>query len=172
MSDYNFTPKQHKLIDALLNIIGDNGHTIFDESILDPFPAGIRKRFVAYHESDGTLKGTITDASTGKRRKGIKGVYGLEVLQAIANDLGLKYHYAIGRGLCARNATQAIKNWLGKQKLSPSEKLDLALWSLEEIVRLTREIPEHDYEQIELLNEIRDYSHFQLNRIKKKKVSV
>jgi len=44
--------------------------------------------------------------------KELQGIYGLQLLQTICNDLNLEYEGKIGRGFQAQVCTEVINNWL------------------------------------------------------------
>lgn len=105
-----FTFEQRDAIRVLLDKIGDDGHTIWAETIFDHFltdALGFRERFARIYTSDGSPKGSIYDGE-GRILPGIKGVYGLHVLRALACDLGAGESSALGRGFEARELTRGI----------------------------------------------------------------
>lgn len=107
-----FTPELKQKIKEIVEHIGNDGHTIWKESVIKGLPKGLRDRFVTEIKSDYTsYKSTIFDKN-GKPVPSIKGFYGLNVLQAICNDLNLDYEGKIGRGFQAQVCTEAINKWL------------------------------------------------------------
>jgi len=105
-----FDESMKPMIESLLETIGGDGHTIWKTSILKSFPEAIQKRFIRTIESDGSYKGSIWN--DGKMVEKIEGIYGLNLLGAICQDLGLDYEGKIGRGFQAQAYTDSINNWL------------------------------------------------------------
>lgn len=105
-----FDESMKPMIKELLKTIGHDGHTIWDPSILKNFPEDIQNRFIRKHKSDGSYKGSIWNEGT--MVKELQGIYGLQLLQTICNDLNLEYEGKIGRGFQAQVCTEAINNWL------------------------------------------------------------
>ena len=100
-------------IRKLVEEIGGDGHTIWNPSVLDGFPAEVRGRFVrSFKSSKKDPKGMIF--VDGQRVEELSGVYGLTLLRSICSDLGLKYEDCFGRGTEARRATTAIGEWLAE----------------------------------------------------------
>lgn len=108
-----FEPAHRELIASLNEKIGHDGHTIWEPSVLESFPVALQERFIEDHSSDGTVKGSITDNS-GAMVEELKGVYGLDVLRAIVQDLGLKAESKFGRGFQATAYSRSIEDWLAK----------------------------------------------------------
>ena len=105
-----FDSSMKPAIEDLLETIGGDGHTIWKASILKSFPEEIQKRFIRIIESDGSYKGSIWN--DGEMVDKLEGIYGLSLLGAICQDLGLDYEGKIGRGFQARAYTDSINNWL------------------------------------------------------------
>ena len=105
-----FDASMKPAIEALVNHIGGDGHTIWKDSVLKDFPKAIKDRFVHTIESDGSYKGSIWN--NGKMVKKLKGVYGLSLLGGICSDLNLQYDHKLGRGFQAQSYTESINNWL------------------------------------------------------------
>lgn len=109
------TPPALTLTDARLiaQIIRGDGHTIFKPTAFTL--RGVNAAFIdaytnTYH-SDGTLKGSITDAATGAPLDSLRGVYGLPLLWAVARRINADTSAAasmMGRGFQARALTTAI----------------------------------------------------------------
>lgn len=109
-----FNAEMKTQIQKLVSHIGGDGHTIWKQSVLADFPESLQERFITTLKSDfSDYKSTIYD-NTGKAIPSIKGFYGLTVLTAICNDLGLEYEAKIGRGFQAQVCTEAINKWLNK----------------------------------------------------------
>lgn len=105
-----WTPRRLLL---LLDHLGGDGH-----SILDPFPlteaigcTAVEACYLGalsrWHESDGTPKGTITDAEGVV--DGMFGLYTLDVYQAMASDFEVQYASKFGRGSRAREIARAVR---------------------------------------------------------------
>ena len=105
-----FDQSMKPAIEALIEQIGGDGHTIWKPSILKKFPKAIRDRFVHTIKSDGSYKGSIWN--NGKMVESMEGIYGLSLLGGICNDLNLEYENKLGRGFQARAYTDSIQNWL------------------------------------------------------------
>jgi len=100
-------------IKALVENIGNDGHTIWKPSVLKGFSKGIQDRFIKVQTSNKkSYKETIFD-NNGNVIDECEGIYGLSLLGTICNDLGLDYVSKIGRGFQAREYTVAINKWLG-----------------------------------------------------------
>lgn len=92
-----------------------DGHTIFTvEAFTDlGVPSELIDRYAYEHESHiGNYKETIFDSSGNVIPK-IKGVYGLDVIEAINADLGLPSSTKMGRGFRASECRQQIRDHLG-----------------------------------------------------------
>jgi len=109
-TDSMFTPAMREQIAALIERIGDDGHTVWKPEVLDAFPPAVRARHTRTYESDGSPKGSLT-TNAGPVDE-LRGVYGLHVLGAICSNLGLEAEGALGRGTQARKYTAAIRAWL------------------------------------------------------------
>ena len=102
-----FVPEQREQILALMPHL--DGHTIFSPDILKDFPVDLQTRFTREHVSDrSNPKGTLF-RSDGVVLPKLMGVYGLQVLQCICDDLGLVYQRSFGRGSQARACQEAIR---------------------------------------------------------------
>ena len=91
-----------------------DGHTIFAVEAFTNLgvPAELIDRYTCEHESGSGYKETIFD-SNGNALPKVRGVYGLEVIEAINADLGLPYSTTMGRGFRANECREQIKNHLG-----------------------------------------------------------
>ena len=107
-----FDSSMKEAIEALVDKIGGDGHTIWLSSIMDKFPKALKDRYVRVIESDGTYKGSVWN--DGKLVEKIEGIYGLSLLGGICNDLNLEYDSKIGRGFQAQSYTESIRNWLAQ----------------------------------------------------------
>jgi len=106
-----FHAEQRASIAKLVKHIGNDGHTLWKVSVLEGFPPPLQHRFLLNHESDGSPKGSIY-GDDGQVIDSLQGVYGLQVLLAICEDLGLNYESKLGRGFQAQACTAAINAWL------------------------------------------------------------
>lgn len=107
-----FDLTQAAAIMALLEKIGDDGHTIWMAGVLGAFPDGICKRLTATHKSEGAGKSAIynTKGWPFERIEELTGVYSLDILSAIASDLDCTpSDMPMGRGFAARKLTTAIR---------------------------------------------------------------
>lgn len=107
---HKVTRKHATEIEHLLNDIGDDGHTIWDPVVLKGFPQWFIDKHTKTYHSDGTGKGSIT--SEGKLVDSLEGVYGLQVLASLCNQLNLETHSFHGRGSQAREYTRALREWV------------------------------------------------------------
>lgn len=102
-----FTEEQQESILALIPLL--DGHTIFSTDILKDFPANLSMRFTREHVSNRSVpKGTLFDRDGVVLTK-LQGVYGLQVLECICDDLGIAYQRSLGRGSQARACQEAIR---------------------------------------------------------------
>ena len=111
MKTWKSVPK--KVVLACIDIC--DGHTIFppDEFIKLGAPKELIDRVCKVHESNlDNPKGTIFNDAGGVIPL-LKGVYGLQLLRIIANDLNVHYDSAFGRGTEARRIKEAIHKELG-----------------------------------------------------------
>lgn len=107
-----FNASMKPKIKALLETIGNDGHTIWKPTVLKSFPKAIKERFIKVQKSNKKdYKSTIFD-NNGNAMDEIEGIYGLSLLGTICNDLGLEYDSKIGRGFQARCYTESIEKWL------------------------------------------------------------
>jgi len=107
-----FDQSMKPAIEALIEQIGGDGHTIWKPSILKGFSDSIQERFITKIKSNKKdYKSTIFD-NNGNAMDECEGIYGLSLLGTICNDLGLEYESKIGRGFQARCYTESIQNWL------------------------------------------------------------
>lgn len=88
-----------------------DGHGIFDGAGLSQdYPCPMIERLTTTHRSDGTIKGSIT-GKNGKPAEEMQGVYGLDLLWAIADAVGANTSEARlygGRGKVAKALQSAI----------------------------------------------------------------
>lgn len=105
------TPKLDKLehktaILKALERFGHDGHTIWSEEawLATGLPAEWVRSVSQLHTSDGTLKGSI--CSNGQLLSELRGVYGLEALERMAQDLEASPAEACGRGFRASELTK------------------------------------------------------------------
>jgi hypothetical protein len=105
-----FDASMKPLIEELINEIGGDGHTIWKASIMDKFPKDLKDRYTRVIESDGSYKGSIWN--NGEMVEKLEGIYGLNLLGGICNDLNLEYDSKLGRGFQAQSYTESIRNWL------------------------------------------------------------
>lgn len=112
MSTSKFTRDQARLIFALLDTIGDDGHTIWQVSVMRGFPPELIERFTEVHRSDPRDPKRTISGTDGAVIGSVLGVYGLAVLAAICTDLGLLPETKIGRGQAAQACTVAIRQAL------------------------------------------------------------
>lgn len=103
-----FNNTQRKEILRLLDDIGGDGHTIYASSILSEFPDAIQNRFTFRHRSKKGDPTRTIFAEDGSTLPNVDGVYGLSVLGAICNDLGIDCASYHGRGSQAREYTSRI----------------------------------------------------------------
>tara|TARA_R100000773_G_C4182375_1_gene91553 strand:+ start:494 stop:823 length:330 start_codon:yes stop_codon:yes gene_type:complete len=85
-----------------------DGHTIFDPDhlIKDGLPQEFVENYTRTFKSNGTGKGNIY--KDGKVLDELKGVYGLHILQAIADIVGADYETKSGRGFQAESYRKGI----------------------------------------------------------------
>lgn len=113
MKKYNRIEELKKLSHATLLAIASvsegDGHSIFGpQAYLDAgMPKELVEAFGEKHTSDGSVKGTIF--VDGKAVRALTGVYGLTVVESIANALNLQTGSFMGRGFRAQAAFRAIK---------------------------------------------------------------
>lgn len=107
------TPEDLKRVRVLLKEIGNDGHTIWPVEVLAAFPPELQRRFVETHLSSATDP-TRAIYKNGKVVDQLKGVYGLHILFALAQDLSVHYKDALGRGTQARYLTEALNKHLEK----------------------------------------------------------
>jgi hypothetical protein len=105
-----FDSSMKEAIKDLIDEIGGDGHTVWKASIMDKFPKAIKDRYTRVIESDGSYKGSIWN--NGVLVEKLEGIYGLNLLGGICNDLGLEYESKLGRGFQAQSYTESIRNWL------------------------------------------------------------
>jgi hypothetical protein len=108
-------------IRCLVNAVGGDGHTIYNpmtlaiEADLAPDEAVLLGVHSKWHMSDGTPKGTIN----GDPDLRMYGLYTLDLLKAIACDLGVDYPNKYGRGTQAQAISAAILNHLNTEEEPP-----------------------------------------------------
>ena len=86
-----------------------DGHTIFKpEAFTDlGLAPEIVEAFTHTHKSDGSPKGSIFVG--GQAVQSLKGVYGLDLLEFLAQALDVKYRGCLGRGFQAAAIQQALQ---------------------------------------------------------------
>jgi len=99
--------------------VGANGHAIFKAKFISDmgFTDEFVGRYAVNHESGEGYKSTIFDTATGNPFKSCYGVYGLNFLYGIANDIGAdttKANGKFGRGSQAGCLCVAIEEKLGE----------------------------------------------------------
>lgn len=97
--------------------VGGDGHTIFKDSYIRAmgFTDAFVDRFCESHESGDSAKETIFSTKDGKPMPECRGVYGLNFLYGIADDIGADTKIAcskMGRGFQAQELAKAIQNKL------------------------------------------------------------
>ena len=112
--------KAKQPVDAIrkyIEEVGGDGHTIFKASYIKEL--GFTEEFVARyaydHQSGEGYKATIFDTNSGNPFKSCYGVYGLDFIYGIANDIGADCsiaHTKMGRGFQAQEVAKAIKDKL------------------------------------------------------------
>lgn len=105
------------VVQKILGVVDGDGHTIFDPKAFleEGIPQEIVDRFTVVHKSGHTPKSKIF----GDRGvyEAVCGVYGLNMLQDIAEQLGLKgWEHLAGRGFRARAITEVLHNWVQEQR--------------------------------------------------------
>jgi hypothetical protein len=111
-------PIDKKVILDLLEVIGGDGHTIWDADAdcFKEMPKDLMDRMTVVHKSDGTHKGSIFVG--GKLVEELRGVNGLRLLWALASTVGADTKKAadkMGRGFQAHELTVAIKQKLREE---------------------------------------------------------
>jgi len=106
----NTTPAEQAKV---LEMVGDDGHTIFDADALKEAGASayIIDHFTTVEKSDGSWKGSITDSRSGNYVDELRGVYGLTVTRSLASYYGVRSG-AFGRGTEARQLSAGIREHL------------------------------------------------------------
>lgn len=97
-----------------------DGHTVFKVEAFTELgvPQELIDRYTHEHKSDTSdYKKTLTD-NRGRVIPKVMGVYGLTVIEAIANDLGLPGSSKMGRGFRAQECREQICDYLGKVSAS------------------------------------------------------
>lgn len=86
-----------------------DGHTILapDELIQAGLPYLLVAQFTERHESGDHYKEQLT-GSNGESVTHLDGVYGLDLLKSLADNLGIKYVRKLGRGTQASAIQQAL----------------------------------------------------------------
>ena len=103
-------PEHKEAIQEIVDKIGDDGHGLFKPSLFEKVPEEWLKDSVRAFESDGTGKGSIF--RDGKVLNKVTGIYSLDILGRVVNDLHLKAESMMGRGFQARAYTKAIREAL------------------------------------------------------------
>ena len=104
------TPQEAKII---MEVVSGDGWTIFKPTAFTSrgVNAELVARYTSVHKSDGSLKGSITDTTTGQPVEECAGVYGLTLLDAAARLIGADTREAdskLGRGFRASALCAAI----------------------------------------------------------------
>lgn len=106
------------VIASLLTLIGDDGHSAYDPSAFVEMgvPQPLVDRYTeTYKYKRGMHPKAVLFGANGELIKESSHVYGLRVLGAICNDLGIPTdHEFMGRGWIARFLTDAIREHLAK----------------------------------------------------------
>ena len=104
------TPEQRAALSALLDKIGDDGHSIYENSVLSDFGREAVAMFAQrrYSGPDGT-KEAIEDIKTKETVEAMNGIYGLDVLMTACKQLGLSPETKMGRGAQARACTAVLR---------------------------------------------------------------
>ena len=110
-----FTRAQRAEILALVAEIGNDGHTVWAESVLKAFPKPLQERFTRTHRSSNRDLKTTIFGNDGKVIESIEAVYGLDVLVCICRDCNIPYKGCIGRGFQARALTTAITEFFAAE---------------------------------------------------------
>jgi hypothetical protein len=97
--------------------VGGDGHTIFKDSFIRDmgFTDEFVDRFCSDHESGEGVKSTIFSTKDGKPMPECRGVYGLNFIWGIADDIGADTQIAsgkMGRGFQAQELAVAIQKKL------------------------------------------------------------
>ena len=105
-----------KAILTMVDAINGDGHSLYaaDADFFAGMPKEIMESVTHTHKSDGTYKGTIF--VNGEAVEEMHGVYGLDILWKVANEIGADTSLAggmVGRGSQARALTQAIREKIG-----------------------------------------------------------
>jgi hypothetical protein len=111
-----FIPAMKPAIRKLLKVIGGDGHTIWDPKVLKDFPQELRERFTKTHKSRGGKFDITTD--TG-RVDSLEGIHGLQLLDALCDDLGVPQSSKMGRGFRAQENTANLVKFLQDLKEVP-----------------------------------------------------
>ena len=98
----------------ILDVVGDDGHGIYtkEEVANTGVSDAVLAHFVRVQASDPYPKAIITN-NQGNVVSHLEGVYGLDVIQAIGNNLGI-HAEKMGRGFAARELTTKIKEKLNE----------------------------------------------------------
>jgi hypothetical protein len=98
----------------ILDAVGDDGHGIYVEKKLADVeaPEEVLQHFVKVFASEPYPKTIITN-NDGHVVSHMTGVYGLDIIQAIANSMSI-HSEKMGRGYAARDLTKKIKEKLNE----------------------------------------------------------
>jgi hypothetical protein len=102
---------------AVLEIFGDDGHSILDADRLrvsSGLPASLINAFETVEKSDNSYKGSIFSPETGERLPELRGIYCLAVIRSLAHYYGVR-SAKFGRGSEARELTAGIRQLLQVQ---------------------------------------------------------
>jgi hypothetical protein len=106
------TPKE-----AILQAVDiADGHSVYAPKAFTDvgLPAEVVAAFNVPHASDGSPKGTLF--VDGKAVEQLTGVYGLRLLEFLAEALGVEYRRCLGRGFQAASIREAIRSHFEAQK--------------------------------------------------------
>jgi len=113
MEKFTWSLLEPSVIRKVVEVVQGDGWTIFkpDVFIEVGVPESLIKQYTRTHHSDkSSPKSTVF--ANGKAVNKLVGVYGLNVMDGIVRDLGLKPGSFMGRGFQARANYNAINEWL------------------------------------------------------------
>lgn len=105
------------VVEKIIDVIAGDGHTIFDPKAFleEEIPKEIVDRFTVVHKSGDTPKSKIF--GDHGVYESLRGVYGLDMLQGIAEQLNLSgWGHLTGRGFRARRVTEVLRDWIEEQR--------------------------------------------------------
>jgi len=105
-------------ISGILDIIGDDGHTIYAVEAFEKFglPNEFMDRYIIVHKSHETNPKHMIFGDGGKIINELSGVYGLDMLWGLAGEVDADIAAAsvkMGRGGQARALTSSIRRAIG-----------------------------------------------------------